>query len=73
MLLIFINILVKSYSCMLFPGHPESSVVAPNLLQFTSFSLRFYYVDHAEAMLTQGLPDWIGSHVRTLQFIGGVP
>lgn len=28
---------------------------------------------YAEATYTQGLPDWIGSHVRALQFIGGVP
>jgi len=27
---------------------------------------------YAEATYTQGLPDWIGSHVRTLEFIGGV-
>jgi len=73
MLLIFMYFPVKSYYCMLFPRHPESSAVALNLLQFTTFSLRFYYGDHAEARLTQGLPDWIGSHVRTLQFIDGVP
>ena len=28
---------------------------------------------YAEATYTQGIPDWIGSHVRTLEFIGGVP
>ncbi len=28
---------------------------------------------YAEATYTQGLPDWIGSHVRALRFIGGVP
>ncbi len=28
---------------------------------------------YAEATFTQGLPDWIGSHVRTLKFIDGVP
>lgn len=27
----------------------------------------------AEATLTQSLPDWLGSHVRALQFIGGAP
>jgi transposase len=27
----------------------------------------------AEATLTQSLPDWIGSHVRCLTFLGGVP
>jgi transposase len=27
----------------------------------------------AEATWTQGLSDWLGSHVRTLEFIGGVP
>lgn len=27
----------------------------------------------AEATWTQGLPDWIGSHVRALEFYGGVP
>ncbi len=27
----------------------------------------------AEATLTQALPDWLGSHVRALQFIGGAP
>jgi transposase len=26
-----------------------------------------------EATWTQGLPDWLGSHVRALEFIGGVP
>ena len=28
---------------------------------------------YAEATYTQGLPDWIGSHGRALEFIGGVP
>lgn len=28
---------------------------------------------YAEATWTQTLPDWLGSHVRALQFIGGVP
>ena len=28
---------------------------------------------YAEATWTQGLPDWIGSHVRALTFFGGVP
>jgi transposase len=28
---------------------------------------------YAEATWTQGLSDWIGSHVRTLAFLGGVP
>jgi transposase len=28
---------------------------------------------HAEATLTQSLPDWIGAHVRALAFMGGVP
>ncbi|MDQ6971563.1 MAG: IS21 family transposase [Mariprofundaceae bacterium] len=28
---------------------------------------------YAEATMTQGLPDWIGSHVRTFEFFGGVP
>jgi transposase len=28
---------------------------------------------YAEASWTQSLPDWIGSHVRTLEFLGGVP
>ena len=28
---------------------------------------------YGEATLTQGLSDWIGSHVRALEFIGGVP
>ena len=28
---------------------------------------------YAEATWTQTLPDWLGSHVRTLQFFGGVP
>ena len=28
---------------------------------------------HAEATWTQSLPDWIGSHVRALNFLGGVP
>jgi transposase len=28
---------------------------------------------YAEATWSQGLPDWIGSHVRALEFLGGVP
>ena len=28
---------------------------------------------YAEATWTQGLPDWIGSHVRGLEYFGGVP
>jgi transposase len=28
---------------------------------------------YAEANWTQGLPDWIGAHVRMLEFYGGVP
>ncbi|HSQ70719.1 MAG TPA: IS21 family transposase [Steroidobacteraceae bacterium] len=28
---------------------------------------------YAEASWTQGLPDWIGAHVRMLEFFGGVP
>ena len=28
---------------------------------------------YAEATWTQGLPDWIGAHVRVLAFLGGVP
>ena len=28
---------------------------------------------YAEASWTQSLPDWIGAHVRTLAFLGGVP
>ena len=28
---------------------------------------------YAEATWTQGLPDWIGSHTRTFDFLGGVP
>ena len=28
---------------------------------------------YAEATWTQSLPDWIGSHVRTLEYLGGVP
>lgn len=28
---------------------------------------------YAEATWTQALPDWLGSHVRSLEFIGGVP
>lgn len=28
---------------------------------------------YAEATWTQKLPDWIGSHVRTFEFLGGVP
>ncbi len=28
---------------------------------------------YAEATLTQGLPDWIGAHVRAFAFFGGVP
>lgn len=30
----------------------------------------YFYV---EATWTQGLPDWISSHVRTFEFLGGVP
>ncbi len=28
---------------------------------------------YAEATWSQALPDWIGSHVRAFQFLGGVP
>ena len=28
---------------------------------------------YAEATWSQALPDWIGSHVRTFGFLGGVP
>jgi len=28
---------------------------------------------YAEATWTQSLPDWVGSHVRTFEFLGGVP
>ncbi|UYM15945.1 IS21 family transposase [Endozoicomonas euniceicola] len=28
---------------------------------------------YAEATLSQSLPDWIGSHVRTFEYLGGVP
>lgn len=28
---------------------------------------------YAEASLTQALPDWLGSHVRALQYFGGAP
>ena len=28
---------------------------------------------YAEASLTQGLADWIGAHMRTFEFLGGVP
>ena len=28
---------------------------------------------YAEATMTQGLPDWIGSHVRTFEYFGGAP
>jgi len=28
---------------------------------------------YAEATWTQGLPDWIGSHLRTFAYLGGVP
>ena len=28
---------------------------------------------YAEATWSQGLPDWIGAHVRTFEFLGGVP
>ncbi|MFL6041220.1 MAG: IS21 family transposase [Gaiellales bacterium] len=28
---------------------------------------------YAEAVWTQSLPDWIGAHVRALEFLGGVP
>ena len=28
---------------------------------------------YVEATWTQGLPDWIGAHVRMLEFFGGVP
>ena len=28
---------------------------------------------YAEATWTQSLPDWIGSHVRTFEYLGGVP
>ena len=28
---------------------------------------------YAEATWTQALPDWIGSHQRTFEFLGGIP
>ena len=28
---------------------------------------------YAEAVWTQALPDWVGAHVRVLEFLGGVP
>jgi transposase len=28
---------------------------------------------YAEAAWTQALPDWLGTHVRALEFIGGAP
>lgn len=28
---------------------------------------------YAEACWSQALPDWIGAHVRLLEFLGGVP
>jgi transposase len=28
---------------------------------------------YAEATWSQTLPDWIGSHIRTFEFLGGVP
>ena len=28
---------------------------------------------YVEATATQTLPDWIGAHVRALEFLGGVP
>ena len=28
---------------------------------------------YAEATLTQSLPDWIGSHIRTFEYLGAVP
>lgn len=28
---------------------------------------------YCEATWSQGLPDWIGSHVRAFEFFGGVP
>jgi transposase len=28
---------------------------------------------YAEATWTQSLPDWLGSHVRALEFFGGAP
>ena len=28
---------------------------------------------YAEATGTQGLADWIGAHMRTFEFLGGVP
>jgi transposase len=28
---------------------------------------------YAEAVWTQALPDWVGAHVRALEFLGGVP
>ena len=30
-------------------------------------------LSYAEATWTQALPDWLGSHVRALQYVGGVP
>jgi len=51
--------------------HPtEGSVRAATLFVAV---LGFSNYTYAEATWTQSLPDWIGSHVRALQFLGGVP
>lgn len=41
--------------------------------QFFVATLGASNLTYAEATWTQSLPDWIGSHVRALEFFGGVP
>jgi len=50
--------------------HISRPTVADYLLRFEEAGLEWLA---AEAIWTQQLPDWIGSHVRAFAFFGGVP
>jgi transposase len=50
---------------------PQTGEIIPVQIFVASLGASNY--TYAEATLTQSLPDWIGSHVRCLTFLGGVP
>jgi transposase len=47
-------------------GEPRAAQVFVAVLGASNYT-------YAEAVWTQALPDWIGAHVRALEFLGGVP
>jgi transposase len=47
-------------------GEPRAAQIFVAVLGCSNYT-------YAEATWTQALPDWLGSHVRALAFIGGVP